>query len=88
MVVTISPNLSLYKMVVLPAASNPTIRILISFLPKKLLNNEAMLPILVRFETFSQIQRSKLVKAGYFFTPKNPLSGPLPVCSTKVPKDG
>ena len=31
MVVTTSPSLSLYKMVVLPAASNPTIRIRISF---------------------------------------------------------
>merc|ERR1711971_1470312 len=33
MVVTISPNFNLYKIVVLPAASKPTIRILISFLP-------------------------------------------------------
>lgn len=32
-VVTISPNFSLYKIVVLPAASNPTIRIRISFFP-------------------------------------------------------
>lgn len=38
-VVTISPSLSLYSMVVLPAASRPTIRILISFLAKSLLNN-------------------------------------------------
>lgn len=36
MVVTISPSLSLYRMVVLPAASNPTIRILISFFPMRL----------------------------------------------------
>lgn len=36
MVVTISPSLSLYKMVVLPAASRPTIRILISFFPHNL----------------------------------------------------
>ncbi|KAI9922047.1 hypothetical protein PsorP6_000193 [Peronosclerospora sorghi] len=34
-VVTTSPSLSLYKMVVLPAASRPTIRIRISFLPKR-----------------------------------------------------
>lgn len=34
-VVTISPNLSLYKIVVLPAASRPTMRILMSFLPKR-----------------------------------------------------
>jgi hypothetical protein len=33
MVVTISPSLSLYRMVVFPAASRPTIRILISFFP-------------------------------------------------------
>lgn len=38
-VVTISPSLSLYKMVVLPAASRPTIKILISFLAKSRLNN-------------------------------------------------
>ena len=37
-VVTISPNFSLYRMVVFPAASRPTIRILISFLPKRPLN--------------------------------------------------
>ena len=37
-VVTISPSLSLYNMVVLPAASRPTIRILISFLPNRPLN--------------------------------------------------
>jgi hypothetical protein len=35
MVVTISPSLSLYRMVVLPAASRPTIRMRISFLPKR-----------------------------------------------------
>ena len=34
-VVTISPSLSLYRIVVFPAASNPTIKILISFLPKR-----------------------------------------------------
>lgn len=38
-VVTISPNLSLYKMVVLPAASRPTIRIRISFLAKSRLKS-------------------------------------------------
>jgi hypothetical protein len=48
MVVTISPNLSLYKMVVLPAASNPTIRIRISFLPKRSVNNfEKLKPMVV-----------------------------------------
>ena len=33
-VVTISPSFSLYRMVVFPAASKPTIKILISFLPQ------------------------------------------------------
>lgn len=32
---TISPSLSLYRIVVLPAASNPTMRMRISFLPKR-----------------------------------------------------
>lgn len=41
MVVTISPSFSLYRMVVFPAASRPTIRILISFLPKRPLNKLA-----------------------------------------------
>jgi hypothetical protein len=34
-VVTISPSFNLYKIVVLPAASRPTIKILISDLPKR-----------------------------------------------------
>lgn len=34
MVVTISPNFSLYRIVVLPAASKPTMRIRICFFPK------------------------------------------------------
>lgn len=38
-VVTISPSLSLYRIVVLPAASRPTIKILISLLPHSLSNN-------------------------------------------------
>ena len=38
-VVTISPNFNLYNIVVLPAASKPTIKILISLLPKRLANN-------------------------------------------------
>lgn len=47
-VVTISPSFSLYKIVVLPAASNPTINILISFLPKRPLNKfENILPIVL-----------------------------------------
>jgi len=43
---TISPSLSLYKMVVLPAASSPTIKIRISFLEKRLLNKLWKDPIL------------------------------------------
>lgn len=39
MVVTISPSLSLYRIVVFPAASRPTIKILISFLPHNLSNS-------------------------------------------------
>jgi len=34
MVVTISPSFSLYRIVVFPAASKPTIRIRISFFPQ------------------------------------------------------
>lgn len=37
MVVTISPSFSLYRMVVFPAASRPTIRMRISFFPIRLL---------------------------------------------------
>jgi len=39
MVVTISPSLSLYRIVVFPAASSPTIKIRISFFPHSLSNN-------------------------------------------------
>lgn len=47
MVVTISPSFNLYRMVVLPAASRPTIRIRISFLPHSLSNNfEKVRPML------------------------------------------
>merc|ERR1711971_1066758 len=46
-VVTISPSLSLYRMVVFPAASSPTIRIRISFLPHRRSNSlENVRPIL------------------------------------------
>jgi len=58
MVVTISPSLSLYRMVVLPAASRPTMRILISFFPNKPLN---------RFEkTFPIVYTAKLRDKHYF----------------------
>ena len=51
MVVTISPSFSLYKIVVFPAASKPTIRILISFLPQRRSNNfENVRPILAGCE--------------------------------------
>lgn len=39
MVVTISPSFSLYKIVVFPAASRPTIKILISFLANIILTS-------------------------------------------------
>jgi hypothetical protein len=39
MVVTISPSLSLYRIVVFPAASKPTIRMRISFFPHSLSNS-------------------------------------------------
>jgi hypothetical protein len=39
MVVTISPSLSLYRIVVFPAASKPTMRMRISFLPHSLSNS-------------------------------------------------
>ena len=45
-VVTISPSFNLYKMVVFPAASNPTINILISFFPNKPLKSDAIFPML------------------------------------------
>ena len=51
MVVTISPSLSLYRIVVLPAASRPTIKILISFLPKRPLKRFAnMLPMILQIK--------------------------------------
>lgn len=47
MVVTISPSLSLYRIVVFPAASRPTIKIRISFLPHSLSKSfEKVRPIL------------------------------------------
>ncbi|TNN35323.1 hypothetical protein EYF80_054512 [Liparis tanakae] len=49
-VVTTSPSLSLYRMVVFPAASRPTIRILISFLPNKPLNMLVKPPISARLQ--------------------------------------
>ncbi len=48
MVVTISPSFSLYRIVVFPAASSPTIRILISFLPKTLKRFANKLPMFDR----------------------------------------
>ena len=45
-VVTISPSFNLYRIVVFPAASKPTISILISFLPNRPRNIfSKMLPI-------------------------------------------
>lgn len=52
MVVTISPSFSLYRMVVFPAASKPTIRILISFFPKRFLKRPAnMFPMVADLQT-------------------------------------
>lgn len=57
-VVTISPNFSLYKIVVLPAASNPTINILISFLPKRPLNKFAnTFPIVIAYNFNTSAER-------------------------------
>ena len=48
MVVTISPSFSLYKIVVFPAASRPTIRMRISFFPHNLSKSfENVRPILL-----------------------------------------
>ena len=52
-VVTISPNFNLYNIVVLPAASRPTIKILMSRLPKRFANKLAnMLPIVFDVDCF------------------------------------
>ena len=49
-VVTISPSLSLYRIVVFPAASKPTIKILISFFPQSLSKSfENVRPMIVRW---------------------------------------
>jgi len=46
-VVTISPSFSLYRMVVLPAASRPTIKMRISFFPHSLSRSlEKLMPML------------------------------------------
>jgi hypothetical protein len=61
-VVTISPNLSLYRIVVLPAASSPTMSILISFLPKRPLKRLAnIFPILDGWFCFGLL-KNKLSK--------------------------
>ena len=53
MVVTISPSFSLYKMVVLPAASNPTIKILICFLANSRLKRDEMDSPIVAFACYA-----------------------------------
>ena len=46
---TTSPSLSLYRMVVLPAASRPTIKMRISFLPNiRSHNREKVNPMMLR----------------------------------------
>lgn len=71
-VVTISPSLSLYKMVVFPAASSPTIRILISFLPNNLLKRLAKFPIFshLQGDTKCQFVRSVIPKWKQRFCPR------------------
>uniref|UniRef100_A0A1L8E686 Uncharacterized protein n=1 Tax=Haematobia irritans TaxID=7368 RepID=A0A1L8E686_HAEIR len=70
-VVTISPNLSLYKIVVLPAASKPTINILISFLPKRPLNKFAkafpMFALYISFTTCKTLYFIYKYKKGFLF---------------------
>ena len=73
MVVTISPSFSLYKMVVFPAASKPTIRIRISFFPKRLLNNfSKTFPIVTEFcdlkEKKSKPSNGSLQRYGHINT--------------------
>jgi len=56
--VPISPSLSLYRMVVLPAASRPTIRMRISFLPIRPLNNLANTePMMMMMEVVVMMQK-------------------------------
>ena len=54
-VVTISPSLNLYKMVVLPDASKPTMRIRISFLETRPRIRLMIFPILVLFRNHFKI---------------------------------
>jgi hypothetical protein len=83
MVVTISPSLSLYKMVVLPAASKPTIRIRISFLPKRPESNlEMERPILakMRSERLGEREAEKNSCASYLAQPKQDELGMNVLC--------
>ena len=57
---TTSPNFNLYKMVVFPAASNPTIKIRISFLPMNCLKIECMIPI-SKVESFKKLKLSNVI---------------------------
>ena len=67
-VVTISPNLSLYKMVVFPAASRPTISILISFLPNRPLKRLAKAPMLIsKIWNYREGRESKSGKKCEYF---------------------
>merc|ERR1711934_692288 len=53
-VVTTSPSFSLYRMVVLPAASSPTMRMRQSFLPTSLPNTLLKIPILALYQVDEQ----------------------------------
>ena len=79
-VVTISPSFSLYRMVVLPAASRPTIKIRISFLPKRPLKMLANAPISVSLFDVSSLHElspflrgriKDLSKSSLFLRPRS-----------------
>uniref|UniRef100_A0A182KI83 Uncharacterized protein n=1 Tax=Anopheles christyi TaxID=43041 RepID=A0A182KI83_9DIPT len=54
MVVTISPSFSLYRIVVLPAASSPTISIRICFFPNNRVSTlEIVRPMVLRLAVFT-----------------------------------
>ena len=72
-VVTISPSFSLYRIVVFPAASRPTIRILISFLPKSPENSLAnALPMFQNFliapwkKTREDVRKQRVEKGAQY----------------------
>ena len=80
-VVTISPSLSLYRMVVLPAASRPTMRILICFLANSRPNRELIVsPIL----TTSQSKNGFINILDLFFLINLKSRPKIPKLSTNI----